>query len=196
MSDQIRRDPRINWITKPVHKRRETRGLTSVGKQVGRITMMSAKRVPLLITCPEPRYWKGSEIQQHTSCGHLEKTQHAQPPPLPMMVFFLCCARLSTHNTPHVMFVRACPKMSESLARKICHSHIEVHFIFGSAAGCLQRGSTTTSTRENPHGLPALPNWMYQYQLSVPEARSQTIREPSFRSVVRLCASMPDLPSC
>ncbi len=31
---QIRRDPRINWITKPVHKRREARGLTSVGKQV------------------------------------------------------------------------------------------------------------------------------------------------------------------
>ncbi|KAH0838326.1 ribosomal L15-domain-containing protein [Lanmaoa asiatica] len=29
----IRRDPRINWITKPVHKRREARGLTSIGKQ-------------------------------------------------------------------------------------------------------------------------------------------------------------------
>ena len=31
---QIRRDPRINWITKPVHKHRESRGLTSVGKHV------------------------------------------------------------------------------------------------------------------------------------------------------------------
>jgi hypothetical protein len=31
---QIRRDPRINWIVKPVHKRREARGLTSVGKKV------------------------------------------------------------------------------------------------------------------------------------------------------------------
>ncbi|CAL1695890.1 unnamed protein product [Somion occarium] len=29
----IRRDPRINWITKPVHKHRESRGLTSIGKQ-------------------------------------------------------------------------------------------------------------------------------------------------------------------
>ncbi|KAG6381199.1 ribosomal L15-domain-containing protein [Boletus reticuloceps] len=29
----IRRDPRINWIVKPVHKRREARGLTSIGKQ-------------------------------------------------------------------------------------------------------------------------------------------------------------------
>jgi len=29
----IRRDARINWITKPVHKRREARGLTSIGKQ-------------------------------------------------------------------------------------------------------------------------------------------------------------------
>lgn len=31
---QIRRDPRINWIVNPVHKRREARGLTSIGKQV------------------------------------------------------------------------------------------------------------------------------------------------------------------
>ena len=34
LRSQIRRDPRINWITKPVHKRREARGLTSIGKQV------------------------------------------------------------------------------------------------------------------------------------------------------------------
>lgn len=30
---QVRRDPRINWIAKPVHKRREARGLTSIGKR-------------------------------------------------------------------------------------------------------------------------------------------------------------------
>ena len=30
---QVRRDPRINWICDPVHKRREARGLTSIGKQ-------------------------------------------------------------------------------------------------------------------------------------------------------------------
>ena len=29
----IRRDPRINWITKPVHKHREMRGLTATGKK-------------------------------------------------------------------------------------------------------------------------------------------------------------------
>eukprot|EP01123_Difflugia_compressa_P001948 TRINITY_DN124_c0_g1_i4.p1 TRINITY_DN124_c0_g1~~TRINITY_DN124_c0_g1_i4.p1 ORF type:complete len:205 (-),score=25.55 TRINITY_DN124_c0_g1_i4:27-641(-) len=29
----IRGDPRINWITKPVHKHRELRGLTSAGKK-------------------------------------------------------------------------------------------------------------------------------------------------------------------
>ncbi|GJJ09673.1 hypothetical protein Clacol_003897 [Clathrus columnatus] len=29
----IKRDPRINWICNPVHKRREARGLTSIGKQ-------------------------------------------------------------------------------------------------------------------------------------------------------------------
>jgi hypothetical protein len=30
----VRRDPRINWICDPVHKRRETRGLTAAGKKV------------------------------------------------------------------------------------------------------------------------------------------------------------------
>lgn len=29
----IRNDPRINWIAKPVHKHREMRGLTSIGKK-------------------------------------------------------------------------------------------------------------------------------------------------------------------
>lgn len=29
----IRRDARINWIANPVHKHREARGLTSIGKQ-------------------------------------------------------------------------------------------------------------------------------------------------------------------
>lgn len=37
---QIRRDARINWIVNPVHKRREARGLTSIGKQVGIIEFM------------------------------------------------------------------------------------------------------------------------------------------------------------
>ena len=36
---QIRRDPRINWITKPVHKRREARGLTSIGKKVRSVVL-------------------------------------------------------------------------------------------------------------------------------------------------------------
>jgi large subunit ribosomal protein L15e len=29
----IRRDPRINWIVNPVHKHRESRGLTATGKK-------------------------------------------------------------------------------------------------------------------------------------------------------------------
>jgi large subunit ribosomal protein L15e len=32
MHPVIRRDPRINWIVRAVHKRRETRGLTSAGR--------------------------------------------------------------------------------------------------------------------------------------------------------------------
>ena len=29
----VQQDPRINWIVDPVHKHRETRGLTSAGKK-------------------------------------------------------------------------------------------------------------------------------------------------------------------
>ena len=167
MSDQIRRDPRINWITKPVHKKREARGLTSVGKQVGQILMMSAKRFLTHITCPESRYWKRSEVQQHAPCGHLEKAQHAQPPPLPMIVNFLCYARLSTHNTSHVCM--RMPKNVRKLGAEHLSCHIEMFVIFGSAAGCQQRGSTRGTCGIDQHakiltGLPTLPNWSYQQQ--------------------------------
>ena len=33
VSPAILQDPRINWIVNPVHKHRETRGLTSAGKK-------------------------------------------------------------------------------------------------------------------------------------------------------------------
>ncbi|KAJ3576674.1 hypothetical protein NP233_g285 [Leucocoprinus birnbaumii] len=36
----VRRDPRINWIVNPVHKRREARGLTSAGKQANLFVML------------------------------------------------------------------------------------------------------------------------------------------------------------
>ena len=48
-SDQIRRDPRINWIVKPVHKKRESRGLTSIGKQVSWAIVMSSKHGSLFM---------------------------------------------------------------------------------------------------------------------------------------------------
>merc|ERR1712186_189436 len=35
----IRRDPDMQWITKPTHKHRETRGLTSAGKK-SRVSVM------------------------------------------------------------------------------------------------------------------------------------------------------------
>jgi ribosomal protein L15E len=97
MSDQIRRDPRINWIVKPVHKRREARGLTSIGKQVSVIPL---KRGFYSRRCLESWYRQGSQVQQHTPCGDLEKTQHSQPAPLPMIVSFMYYARLS--NTIHL----------------------------------------------------------------------------------------------
>lgn len=145
MSDQIRRDPRINWITKPVHKKREARGLTSVGKQVGSDKGETCSFAH--INFPEPRHWKRSEVQQHTSCGHLEKTQHAQPPPLPMIVsfFFLCHARLSVYTQQIHVCMLACPKMSEMLGVE----HLSFHFYFWFRS----RLYNVDQTRVNPHGL-------------------------------------------
>ena len=40
---QIRRDPKINWIANPVHKRREARGLTAIGKKVRSRTHRAGK---------------------------------------------------------------------------------------------------------------------------------------------------------
>jgi Ribosomal L15 len=150
-SDQIRRDPRINWIVKPVHKRREARGLTSIGKQVSWATVIVLgtwffTHVP----CPESWYWKGSQVQQHTSCGNLEKTQHSQPPPLPMIVFFIyTCTPV---YTIHHMFVCTCSKMSQAWHAERFSFHIELSlFWFRSPAGREQRGSTWINMRKSSH---------------------------------------------
>ena len=84
---QIRRDPRINWITKPVHKRREARGLTSVGKQVSLNARSCTHRGLTSLCLSEPWPWQGSPLQPHSGLVHLEKAQHPQPPPLPV----ICC---------------------------------------------------------------------------------------------------------
>jgi len=39
----IRNDPRLNWIAKPVHKRRELRGLTSAGKKARGLRVKGGK---------------------------------------------------------------------------------------------------------------------------------------------------------
>jgi ribosomal protein L15E len=39
----IRRDARINWICNPVHKRRESRGLTAAGRKVRRSPTLDRK---------------------------------------------------------------------------------------------------------------------------------------------------------
>ena len=53
----IRRDPRIQWITKPVHKHRELRGLTSAGRQ-GRGLRKSGHRANKLIGGSRRKNWK------------------------------------------------------------------------------------------------------------------------------------------
>jgi ribosomal protein L15E len=137
MNDQIRRDPRINWIVKPVHKRREARGLTSVGKQVSRASVMPLKRGFYSRRCPESWYRKGSQVQQHTPCGDLEKTQHTQPAPLPMIVFF---------------YIQCTPVYTIHLHGQKCHGlpYRVVFVLVPQSAGREQRGSTDhRSTREN-----------------------------------------------
>ena len=88
---QIRRDARINWITKPVHKRREARGLTSIGKQVSS-TVFFYMWQPF-INLPhstEPWSRQGSPLQPHSGLVDLEEAQHPQPPPLPVICRCIC----------------------------------------------------------------------------------------------------------
>ena len=85
MAIQIRRDPKINWITAPVHKRREARGLTSIGKQV--CCIHSLFYYIKLTRSTEPWSWQRTPVQPHASCGYLEKAQHPQPSSLPVIVF-------------------------------------------------------------------------------------------------------------
>ena len=53
----VRRDPRINWIVNPVHKHREMRGLTSVGKH-GRGLRKSGHRANKIIGSSRRANWK------------------------------------------------------------------------------------------------------------------------------------------
>lgn len=126
MSAQIRRDPKINWITAPVHKRREARGLTSIGKQVRRVTrrasvlpspcnhnVLTARLNPV-----EPRSGQGQPLQSHPTGVHLEKAQHPQPPPLPVNVLFCPpCALLLHVVCPLRAFMFSTPFM------RVCHCH-------------------------------------------------------------------------
>jgi ribosomal protein L15E len=83
MHAQIRRDARINWIANPVHKHRESRGLTAEGKRV-RCVRRRAARPPHAHNPLEPWHRQGPPPQPHAAVRELEKAQHTQPPPLPV----------------------------------------------------------------------------------------------------------------
>jgi hypothetical protein len=79
---QIRRDPRINWIVNPVHKRREARGLTSIGKQV---RVANVEELLKSHFCVESRIRQGPSPQSYSRSFYLEKTQHSQSSPIPLI---------------------------------------------------------------------------------------------------------------
>jgi hypothetical protein len=77
----IRRDPRMNWICDPVHKRRESRGLTGAGKKVRAQFIYGSWSFMLTISTyycfiSEPWYWQGPPSQPSTQERRLETTQH------------------------------------------------------------------------------------------------------------------------
>lgn len=82
---QIRRDARINWITKPVHKHRESRGLTSIGKQV-RYTLFTVLDIRLRLVS-EPWSRQGSPSQPHPRSCYLAEAQHPLSPQVPVKSF-------------------------------------------------------------------------------------------------------------
>lgn len=88
-----------------MHKRRETRGLTSVGKQV--CIFLCAMTIVALIALPkEPWIGQRQPSQPHSWMVHLEEAQYPQSPPLPVIGIsstFLYHARFST-----VFTIRSC----------------------------------------------------------------------------------------
>lgn len=50
----VRRDPRMNWICDPVHKRRESRGLTGAGKKVCALFISFSMYILLILFSPIP----------------------------------------------------------------------------------------------------------------------------------------------
>ena len=59
----IRKDPRINWIAKPVHKHRELRGLTSAGRK-HRGLRKSGHKAHAIIGGSRRAAWKRRNTQQ------------------------------------------------------------------------------------------------------------------------------------
>lgn len=109
---QIRRDARINWIANPVHKHRESRGLTSIGKKVRQLLSNKCLvQVKLMFLCAEPWSRQGSPLQPHPRLVDLEKAQHAFSASLPVnfrcVVLFcyllLYSVRLMSHHIHYGM---------------------------------------------------------------------------------------------
>lgn len=125
---QIRRDPRINWIAKPVHKHRESRGLTSIGKKVCLSSFVYPPDTRLLTSFhSEPWSRQGSPLQPHPRLVDLEEAQHPLSPSLPVIYSSLCvilslaflrslCAIIHTYPPSH--HVDSCSLWMYALVQK------------------------------------------------------------------------------
>lgn len=156
MSDQIRRDPRINWITKPVHKKREARGLTSVGKQVGQILMMSAKR--FLYSYNLPRIAVLEKVRGTTTRPVWPPgkgtTRSASAATDDSNFFMLCTPVYTQYITCLYAHAQKCQKAWRGTFvmpyRDVCYFWFRSWL---STTWINQRNVRYRSTRENPHGF-------------------------------------------
>ena len=115
---QITRDPRINWIANSVHKRREARGLTSVGKQVRLIIPLVIIDVSNLML-PEPWFGQRSPPQPHSRPLNLEETQHSQPSSLSLKGYSLAFSYVMTMNMWLIVSTMHMPHVFNSVKSSI-----------------------------------------------------------------------------
>jgi hypothetical protein len=89
-----------------VHKRREARGLTSIGKQV-RHNHRTLRMIP-------DTFWteswagQGSSSQPHTRSLDLEEAQHAQPSSLPVILCTVVSCFVIFHPTTRMFAMVVC----------------------------------------------------------------------------------------
>jgi len=119
----VRRDARINWICDPVHKRRESRGLTGAGKKVRRSPDILRVGFALMQTSRviEPWSWQGSPPQSPAQERCLEKKQYVR---------FIPCIFC------HVQLCLTCRFVIVSLSAATVSGTAELEFLWFLLSSC------------------------------------------------------------